>query len=189
MCQFSSDNGHATDWHLVHIGVRISSRTHSPHNLTELIGLCDARGRGRHHGSDRGRSRRPHRARGRGSVDRLASRAAQAHSRLCAHADIQDRRATCACWPQGFGARAVAPDERRSHTPRGHLDCVCRREGVAGQWYLLVFCAGRDIDKLFVLLFSLWAWECAVVEGIRNSQGNVRKRSSACPRRICGSDE
>jgi hypothetical protein len=24
MCQYSSDNGHATDWHLVHIGVRIA---------------------------------------------------------------------------------------------------------------------------------------------------------------------
>jgi len=22
MCQYSSDNGHATDWHLVHLGVR-----------------------------------------------------------------------------------------------------------------------------------------------------------------------
>lgn len=22
MCQYSSDKGHATDWHLVHIGVR-----------------------------------------------------------------------------------------------------------------------------------------------------------------------
>ncbi|KAK1234993.1 hypothetical protein PQX77_001795 [Marasmius sp. AFHP31] len=26
MCQYSSDNGHATDWHLVHIGVRFASR-------------------------------------------------------------------------------------------------------------------------------------------------------------------
>jgi hypothetical protein len=25
MCQYSSDNGHATDWHLVHIGVRRSA--------------------------------------------------------------------------------------------------------------------------------------------------------------------
>jgi hypothetical protein len=25
MCQYSSDNGHATDWHLVHIGVRATN--------------------------------------------------------------------------------------------------------------------------------------------------------------------
>ena len=40
MCQYSSDNGHATDWHLVHIGVRTSSMTTITAILTDGCQYC-----------------------------------------------------------------------------------------------------------------------------------------------------
>jgi hypothetical protein len=40
MCQYSSDNGHATDWHLVHIGVRSLSSLVSVLDRTNGIRFC-----------------------------------------------------------------------------------------------------------------------------------------------------
>jgi 2,4-dienoyl-CoA reductase-like NADH-dependent reductase (Old Yellow Enzyme family) len=39
MCQYSSDNGHATDWHFVHIGVS-SHRVHEPDTHAVLQGFA-----------------------------------------------------------------------------------------------------------------------------------------------------
>ncbi len=68
MCQYSSDNGHATDWHLVHIGVGHYFIILAYPNLTGCHpspGLRDARCRRHMHGGDCSCARRSHLSRGR----------------------------------------------------------------------------------------------------------------------------
>ena len=39
MCQYSSDNGHATDWHFVHIGVGYFFAVHAEASYSTLLDL------------------------------------------------------------------------------------------------------------------------------------------------------
>jgi len=105
----------------------------------DAVGLCDARRGGHRHGSDRGRSRGPHLARGRGALGRLADRAAQASSRLCACAGRESRHSARARGPQGVYPRAVGPEKCGSHASCGHIDRVCQRKWMARQRYLSFF--------------------------------------------------
>ena len=112
-----------------------------------LLGLCDARRGGHRYGSDRGRSRGSHLARGRGALDGLTDRAAQAHRRLCAHAGGKGRRSARARRPQGVHARDVGREKRGSNASRGHVDRVRQRKWMAGQRY---------VRSRSTLLFGAW---------------------------------
>ena len=214
--QDSSDNGHATDWHLVHIGVRTKqyycSRRWSPTDTQPssrfdgrprrgAVGLCDVRRGGHCRGSDRGRSRGLHLAQGRRALDGLADRAARASRRLCAHVGRESRHSARACGPQGVYPRAVGTEKRGSHTSRGHVDCVCQRKWMARQRYLFFFFSFRFHPSVmmnlfhtdwFIIAYSVRADRCTVGEGLPDAQGDDQRRFAVVavrPRRIRGSDK
>jgi hypothetical protein len=125
MCQFSADDGHATDWHFVHIGV-------SPETQTECCALrvdppaCVPQGfvtrgtgavtmeatavvpEGRVSPEDlvsepvASGVQPTELFLGLGNLGRFAYRAAQAHRQLCPQPRYPHRDPTGACWPQGF---------------------------------------------------------------------------------------
>lgn len=139
MCMYSADNGHLTDFHLIHLCVlfltslptpmrshikSLPSPSHSPlspHTLSRSIANLHPQLRIRlprcflnNHRSRLRAPQRPHITRRRRSLERLPNRANPAHLHLPAQPESKTRNPARTRGPQSLHLRALAPRTRKS---------------------------------------------------------------------------